>query len=205
MKAHIVFIGVAFFLTITDSRMTFANVPIAPVPRYGKPAYGGSGCPQGVGRIDVSPDGQTLDFELGAISVETGSETTSRVGRKTCNISIPVQVPEGYRIALPVVTVKGANELPVGSYAEVDTETFFSGMRGPRESKRFEGPLRTSYTAMANSVDTTRSWSPCGVDFNLRVNMSVRVGSHTTNRIKASATVDTIDLGMNRLRWIRCE
>ncbi|WP_020559689.1 DUF4360 domain-containing protein [Thiofilum flexile] len=156
----------------------------------GDPSYGGSGCPAGSASASISPDGTALSILFDSFTVEAGGANSS-VGRKSCNLSIPVQVPNGFSVSLIDADYRGFVDAPRGSMARLDTEYFFAGTQGPKFTTTFTGPYSNSYTKSHRLAATSNIWSACGASVNLRVNsgMMVRAGRGA----EALATVDSAD------------
>ena len=129
-----------------------------------------------------------------------------RVARKSCNIAIPVHVPNGFSVSIIDVDYRGYNSLPRGAQSRFKAEYFFAGNRGPRYVKRFRGSLDDDFTLSNKLGVMANVWSRCGADVNLRVNTSMVV---RTNRRRAEAfsTVDSADFSAGlvyHLKWRRC-
>ncbi len=174
--------------------------------RLGDAAYGGTGCPAGSASVTVSPDQQALSILFDSYVTEAGYTTNKQIDRKSCNITIPVQVPQGYSVAVFAVDYRGFNALPNGGRSRFNAEYFWAGSRGPLMSRNFVGPLNSDYTLTNNLIASSLVWAPCGASINLRVNTSMMV---TTNSAydQAMATVDSADVksGMiYHLQWRRC-
>lgn len=172
----------------------------------GEPSYGGSGCPDGTASISLSPDQQSLSILFDEYFVEAGGHTKRRMRRKSCNVSIPVHVPQGYSISLFQVDYRGFNAIPRGGMSRFNVEYFFAGRRGPRMTRTFRGPVDDDYLISNDLIARALVWSKCGADVNLRVNSSMMV---RTNRRKAEAlsTVDSTDIAAGiiyKIQWKRC-
>ena len=161
--------------------------------RLGIPSYGGTGCPGGSASVNLSPDESELTILFDSYVVEAGGTTGKRLDRKSCNISIPVHVPNGYSIAIFQVDYRGFNSVPRGGLAQFDAEYFWAGSRGPRVSRPFYGPMRDNYTLTDTLAATTMVWSRCGDDVLLRANTSMRVQTNSMNQ-EAMSTVDSADI-----------
>jgi hypothetical protein len=143
----------------------------------GKPGYGGSGCPANSVSATLSPDGKALSLLFDEYVVEAGGETGKSFDRKTCNVAIPVHVPQGRSVSVLAIDYRGFNQLP----------------RGAR------------YLISNKLTAESLIWSACGEDINLRTNSSIRV--NTTRGQEAMATVDTQDVKaaiIYRLQWRTC-
>src|SRR4051812_18628969 len=80
----------------------------------GMPAYGGNGCPQGTASAVLSPDRKSLSILFDQFQAEAGRTTGQTVDRKSCNLAIPVHIPQGVSIALFKIDYRGFNSLPAG-------------------------------------------------------------------------------------------
>ena len=125
--------------------------------------------------------------------------------RKSCNIAIPVHVPQGYSISVFQVDYRGFNSLPHGARSTFNVEYFFAGARGPTFTQKFKGPKDEDYLIQNQLTAKTIVWSACGADVNLRTNSSIRV--NTKNNQQALATVDSQDVSaaiVYQLQWKQC-
>jgi len=144
-------------------------------------SYGGSGCPDRSASVSVSPDGQELTIlfdkfaALGNVSAES---------RKSCNLSIPIKVPQGYQISIYDADYRGY--VAPKTTGNLRAEYFFAGTRGPALSRNFNG--ETNYNVRDSLATVANVWSRCGDSVNMRVNASM------TARGAGMATVDSFDL-----------
>lgn len=171
----------------------------------GIPGYGGSGCPSNSVSATLSPDRKALSLLFDEYFVEAGGPTGKSFDRKTCNVAIPVHVPQGRSVSIIAVDYRGYNQLPRGARSTFNVEYFFAGSRGPTYAKTFSGPIGKDYLITNQLVADALVWSPCGADVNLRTNSSIRV--NTVGGQQALATVDTQDVKaaiVYRLQWRTC-
>ena len=184
----------------------FAALPAhADSIKLGTPGYGGTGCPQGTASVNLSPDKKSLSLLFDAYYVEAGGSTNKSFGRKSCNLAIPVHVPQGYSVSVLAIDYRGYNNLPSGAKSTFQVEYFFAGGNGPVFKKDFNGPKNDDYLISNTLGVNAVVWSKCGEDVNLRTNSSIRV---TTKQNKeALATVDTQDIKaaiVYKLSWKKC-
>ena len=158
----------------------------------GIPGYGGSGCPAGSVSTTLSPDGKSLSLIFDQYEVSAGGSTGRSFDRKSCNVAIPVHVPNGYSISVFSVDYRGFNHLARGATSQFNVEYFFAGGRGPAFRRSFWGDLEGDYFINNQLVAESLVWSPCGQSVNLRTNASLRVNT-VANR-EASATIDSQDV-----------
>lgn len=189
---------------IAVSAMAGATAEAASDIQLGMPGYGGTGCPANSASVTLSPDQKELSILFDQYVVEAGNGRT--VDRKSCNIAIPVRVPQGYSISVFKVDYRGFNSLPTGARSTFNVEYFFAGSQGPRQTKSFFGPTADNYELTSNLGVEALVWSPCGAETNLRVNTSMMV---MTNRRQeqALATVDSADISAGivyHIQWRQC-
>lgn len=188
-------------LTASFATMGYAQDGIT----LGDPGYGGTGCPGGSVSATLSPDASSLSLLFDSYQVEAGGTTGKTFDRKSCNIAIPVHVPQGLSISVLAIDYRGYNNFPSGANSQFNVEYFFAGARGPTFAKKFNGPKDEDYLIHNELVAQAVVWSACGADVNLRTNSSIRVA--TTANKQALATVDSEDVSaaiVYQLQWKQC-
>lgn len=191
-------------LTVVSVLSTISLTAEANQIRLGQPAYGGTGCPAGSASVTLSPDQDALSILFDNYVAEAGGGR--RVDRKSCNISVPVQVPSGYSVAVFQVDYRGFNSIPRGAQSRFDAEYFWAGARGPRISRTFVGPVNDVYSVTDGLIATALVWTPCGASVTLRVNTSMMAQSNARSE-QTLATVDSADISSGliyHLQWRRC-
>lgn len=170
----------------------------------GVPSYGGTGCSAGSASVALSPDRKALSMLFDSYVVEAIGR--NRTERKSCNIAVPVHVPQGYSVAVFKVDYRGFNSLPQGAMSMFGVEYFFAGYRGPQMQKNFYGNLMGNYTLSNTLAASAVVWSPCGQQTLLRANTNMMVRSNDRGD-QAMATVDSVDIRSGlvyHLQWRRC-
>ena len=173
--------------------------------QLGVPGYGGNGCPANSASVTLTDDKKSLSIIFDQFVAEAGG-MNKQLDRKTCNIAIPVHVPQGMSVSVIDVDYRGYVSLPSQASARLTAEYFLAGSLGPRFDKTFTGQTDTDYTFKNDIGIQAQIWSPCGADTILRVNAAMLV---RTNRYldEALATVDSADFkaGMRyKLQWRTC-
>jgi GTPase involved in cell partitioning and DNA repair len=199
MKTAIAFAAVAFIAASAGA--SFAQEQIT----LGEPGYGGTGCPGGSVSTTLSPDATSLSLLFDSYTVEAGGDTGKKFDRKSCNVAIPVHVPQGMSVSVLAIDYRGYNNFGAGADSQFNVEYFFAGARGPTFTKTFKGPKDEDYLIHNELTAKTIVWSKCGADVNLRTNSSIRV--NTKNNQQALATVDSEDVSaaiIYQLQWKKC-
>ncbi len=174
--------------------------------QLGVPAYGGTGCPAGTASVSVSPGQDAVSILFDQYVTEAGRTTGRRIDRKSCNITVPVRVPQGYSVAVLQVDYRGYNAIPSGGYSRFDADYFWAGSQGVRSSRTFNGPVNNNFSVTDDLIATTVVWTPCGASVNLRVNSSMMAQSNS-RMDQTLAMVDSADISAGliyHLQWRRC-
>lgn len=176
------FVLVQVFLTTATLIAAFASPAFAaPKVEIVGAGYGGSGCPGGSANVTVSPDGQELTILFDKF-MALGNN--SRESRKSCNLTIPIKVPQGYQISLYDADYRGY--VAPKTIGQLRAEYFFAGGRGPVFSRKFNG--ETQYNVRDSLATVADVWSRCGDSLNMRVNAAMSASG------QGMATVDSFDL-----------
>ena len=144
-------------------------------------SYGGNGCPNQSASVSVSPDGQELSILFDKF-IAQGNVAAER--RKSCNLSIPIKVPQGYQISLYDADYRGY--VAPRTTASLRAEYFFAGNRGPVFSRTIRG--EANYNVRDSLQTVADVWSRCGDNINMRVNAAMTASG------SGMATVDSFDL-----------
>jgi hypothetical protein len=183
---------------------TAANASAGPGITLGMPGYGGTGCPANSASVTLSPDQSSLSILFDQYVVEAGNGR--QFDRKSCNIAIPVRVPQGYSVSVFQVDYRGFNSLPAGARSTFNVDYFFAGGRGVRQSKSFMGPSANLYELTDHLSAEAVVWSACGAETNLRVNTNMFVQTNRRGDL-AMSTVDSADVTAGlvyHISWRRC-
>ena len=126
--------------------------------QLGQPAYGGTGCPAGTASAVLSPDNKSLSILFDQFSAEAGGSTGRSMDRKSCNVSIPVHVPQGLSVSIIKIDYRGFNELPYGASSTFNVEYFLAGSTGPVYNRTFTGPLSEDYLINNELIASAITW-----------------------------------------------
>ncbi|MBL7714935.1 MAG: DUF4360 domain-containing protein, partial [Bdellovibrionales bacterium] len=196
---------IAFGLLSLNQAQAQVIPPLAGL-ELGLPSYGGNGCPAGSAAAVLSPDGKALSLLFDKFDVKSGGTTGLPTDRKSCNVSIPVKVPEGFSVSVIKIDYRGYNQLPPGASSDFSVEYFFAGQSGPKFRKQFVGPLNNDFLYSNQVVAATTSWSACGEDVILRSNMWVS-NMTNSNFEQTQTTMDSADVTAGvifALNWQQC-
>jgi hypothetical protein len=171
----------------------------------GVPGYGGTGCPDGTVSATLSPDAKSLSLLFDQYQVSVGGTTGKSFDRKSCNIAIPVHVPQGLSVSVLKIDFRGFNHLPSSATSQFNVEYFFAGTRGPAFQQIFRGVLDEDYLINNSLRAEAIVWSGCGADVNLRTNSSMRVKTALNKEAMSSIDSEDVNAGIiYQLQWRKC-
>lgn len=162
--------------------------------------YSGSACPSGTVSANLNPNTAQLHIHFRQYKVEAHGRNQRL--RKTCQLNIPIHVPNGVSISLVSADYNGQVSLPEGSQARMMNAYFFSGTRGMRFKTDFQGPHSRRYTLHDPLSSFASVWSPCGQDTVLRITTSTRI---KTRMREASSFADPQQGFLTQLRYRSCQ
>lgn len=172
--------------------------------RLGYPAHGGNGCPQGTASAVLSPDQTSLSILFDQYQVEALGR--NMMAQKSCNIAIPVSIPQGYSVSVFQVDYRGYASIPYGGAGQFNVNYFFADdPRGVRTTKNLSAGSREYLLTDRLGVEAL-VWSACGAQTNLRMNTRMIVRSNSRGD-QALATVDSADINAGivyHLQWRQC-
>ncbi|MCK5917976.1 MAG: DUF4360 domain-containing protein [Cocleimonas sp.] len=169
---------------------TSVAAPSNNIVHFKAPAMGGNGCPSGTTSHVITPDGTTLSILFDSYAAEPGN--------KSCNIAIPVHVPNGFQVSTLKADFRGFVE----GRAELRRSYFFAGQAGPSKRTNLSSGGGREYLERDNLLLISNNWSPCGKDVNMRINSRIR-----TKNSRSLISVDSLDIktGMIfKIQYRRC-
>ena len=167
---------ISVVITVTSPALAGGKVQVA-----GNVSFGGSCCPDSSARVTVSPDGQEIRLSFDKFAADA---TRPAESRKSCNLVIPIKVPQGFQISLAGAEYSGY--VAPNTTGRLRSESFFAGQKGPVFTKNIDGGK--NYTVKDSLASGANVWSACGDSVNMRVNASMIA------RGKGMATIDSMAL-----------
>jgi hypothetical protein len=126
-------------LILLASAALLATSTLADDISLGTPGYGGTGCPEGTVSATLSPDKKSLSLLFDQYQVAVGGTSGKSFDRKSCNIAIPVHVPQGLSVSILQIDFRGFNHLPQQATSQFNVEYFFAGTRRLPDQQRTHG------------------------------------------------------------------
>ena len=197
-------LGLVAFSTHATERIDIDDI------RLGEASMRGSGCPLGSADVVLSPDSQELsilfsDYYVEAEPNDKGRRASS--ARGSCNIAVPISLPQGLSVSLLEIDYRGFINLPKKSSARFRADYFFAGDEGPVMQKEFKGPDFDDFLVDNDLNLAAIVWSECGAEVNLRANTSLSI--RNSNKFEyADAGIDTTDIKAGiiyHLRFRQCD
>jgi hypothetical protein len=169
--------------------------------------YGGTGCVQGSVAGDISTDAKAFTLLFDSYLVEAGPGIPRGNSRKFCQLTVNLQVPQGWSYTIFDVTYAGFANLDAGTSGTERSSYYFEG--NPSGGVTLTSTLRGSYNRDYRIKDTlgisALVWSPCGVNRALNIKSAINVTA--SGNQSALMTIDSIDGELKHiygLSWRRC-
>ena len=164
------------------STLIFAANTQAASVSFDRPAIAGSGCSAHTYSY------QTRRIQNGALLTLSLKSFRANPGNVTCNVALPISVPNGYR----VTEINGVFIGSAKGKAELRRSYFLAGSTGASLVSKWASSTGHVFTQQ----DNQRLKAACGEDVNVRLNSRLRTSSTTS-----SARISKINL---TVRYAKC-
>lgn len=164
--------------------------------------YAGNGCPQNSVDMALSSDGSALSVLFSNFVLQAGGATDKQVEKKSCTVSILVDVPTGFRVTIAQFDYRGFTQLPVGARASLDVRyVFLNRGVGHARQHQFKGPLMQNYAVNDSISRHDRHGTSCQ-DRQATFQISPKLELHSNSQHEAAvATLDSLDSQGYGLRY----
>jgi len=173
--------------------------------------YGGDGCPQGSVAGDLSDDGLAMTLYFDAYSVEVLGGSRRPFAKKTCGLSIPLNIPSGWQFSIVDITYRGLVFLEEDVKAFLTSKYYFMGQPyGPVRETEWVGEVDEDFTVVDSlGVESlnTQWWSPCNVQRNLSLDTTIKANNLRNRDGYGSIANESTNLNIThiyQLQWRRC-
>ena len=167
----------------------------------------GSGCPAGSATVTAASDNTsfTVGYTDYVASVGAGAKPTDF--RKNCQLSLRINIPQGFTYAIARAEYRGHARLARGVSAQQNAYYYFMGTAPTVETnEEFTGPFSGVWSTTDRTDVATLVYAPCGAQVNLNVNTELRVDAGDTDAA-SYVSMDTSRGGVRtvyHLGWKRC-
>ncbi|NRA62860.1 MAG: DUF4360 domain-containing protein [Pseudobacteriovorax sp.] len=192
------------------SSSLFASVPSSEISIVDI-NHNGSGCPLGTVAENVSDDKQAFTVTFSDYIAEAGPGLTPRDGRKNCQLTLTLNVPQGWQFSIASFDYRGFAFLDRGVKADYRTSYYFQGDRATETVTRTAwGYYDDNFQFREELGLASAVWSPCGAERALNINTAISVRNTNKRRNPDAEGVigtDSIDGQIQQIwgiSWRRC-
>lgn len=169
----------------------------------------GSGCKPGTAAVAVAPDNSAFTVTYSEYMAQAGGSAPATEGRKNCQLSLVVHVPQGYTYAVAKVDYRGFGSLQPGAVGTQKASYYFQGMsQTAQRTHRFAGALEDNWQVTDTTGVEALAFAPCGELRNFNINTELRAEVGTSDPARASyMSVDSTDGAIGSVyhfSWKRC-
>ncbi len=182
-----------------------------PAPVLGMPQYFGNGCPQGSVSAALSPDNSTISVLFDKFILDVQALKRMYMPSQ-CQLSIPLQIPAGLKVALMQLDYRGFISVPENSNVSFLSLAQFADNKGRMSFAQtilevipFMGPFDGEIGIQGKAKQ--KIYTDCGGSFKLVSTLTIRAQSNAKGE-QIFASIDSLDVSSKpvtyRLAWSRC-
>jgi hypothetical protein len=170
----------------------------------------GSGCPAGSATVTPAADNTSFTVAYSDYVASAGHGARPTDFRKNCQLSLRINVPQGFTYAIARADYRGHARLAAGVTARQNAFYYFMGTAPTAEvSETFAGPFNGVWSTTDSAQVAALVWAPCGATVNLNVNTDLRVDASGSDDNWAGSyiSMDTTRGAVRtiyHLDWRRC-
>jgi hypothetical protein len=171
----------------------------------------GSGCPAGTAAVAASPDNTAFTVTYSDYLAQVGVGAAPIDFRKNCQLSLRINVPQGFTYAIAQADYRGFASIERGARATQRAGYYFMGQATTTTvTHAIPGPLSDDWQTTDRTEVAALVWAPCGEVRNLNVNTELRVYAGTSNPRTTTSflTMDSTDGSVSTLyhfAWKHCD
>lgn len=195
-----------------------------------KPTYAGTGCPAGSAGVAMTTDNRAVSIVFNQFTTEAGVDANKKTTEKNCRLMIPIEAPQGFRMAVAQMDYRGFKSLPAKARGKLVAVHHIRHqllkLVGPKVKsvQVFDGP-NTEDFFMSATLETkplvnlkgppildpvlNPILNTCGGVYNLEIDASLAVMTNPSGD-QAMITLDSIDGQLQdgsvayHLQWEQC-
>lgn len=203
----------AALVTLSPSAGASASAPSAKAPSdqvtVDVASVNGSGCRPGSAAVAVAPDNTAFTVTYSEYLAQAGGGAPAVEGRKNCQLSLIVHVPQGYTYAVARVDYRGFGSLQEGAIGTQKASYYFQGMsQTAQRTHKFNGALEDNWQATDTTGVEALVFAPCGEQRNFNINTELRAEVGTSDPSQTSfMALDSTDGSVNSVyhfSWKQC-
>jgi hypothetical protein len=172
----------------------------------------GGGCAPGSVEKNVSADKLSFSLSFRDYIAEAGPNLNLGEGRKSCQLTITLRVPAGWRFAVAAFDYRGYMALDTGISAEHKTSYYFQANDKQGEFTNTKiGPEQNDFHFAQQVKLNDKIWSPCETKRALNIKSAIRVWNIDRTKFPNAAGVMGTDSILGefhdqhwKLSWGRC-
>ncbi|KAF9265724.1 hypothetical protein L218DRAFT_114594 [Marasmius fiardii PR-910] len=169
----------------------------------------GSGCPPGSAFYILNNEHTAVTITFSEFEASAGPGIPLATGRKNCQVSLNVHVPQGFSFAIVDVDYRGFYQLDPKVKGLHDSVYYFQGQIVQSEAtSTLTGPIDGANYVFRDEFNLTPTiYSPCGEDTVLNINSQVRVDNTADKTASGYIVNDSIDASITQtfnFQWLTC-
>ncbi|KAL2069433.1 hypothetical protein VTL71DRAFT_14112 [Oculimacula yallundae] len=171
----------------------------------------GNGCSQGTVGLTLSSDRTVLTFGFDGYTAHIGPSTSIKDRSKSCELNVNLTYPTEFQYSVTKTTYHGYAVLDRGLIGVMQAVySFSSPLENATTIAKVPGSVIDVFTINVYVAETTRIWSPCGVNIPLlmRTRISLTSSISGTGTYVFPGTMEDDSPGVHTwqtgISWRRC-
>lgn len=170
----------------------------------------GSGCPAGTAAVAVSEDNKAFTVTYSDFLAQVGVGAKPTDFRKNCQLSLRVNVPQGFTYGIMQADYRGFAHLQAGATGMERANYYFQGMSPTAyKSHSYTGLMSDDWQATDTTEIAAIVFAPCGEKRNFNINTELRVNAGTSDPRTTTSfmSMDSTDGGIDttyHFAWLQC-
>jgi hypothetical protein len=164
----------------------------------------GTGCGAGTSFIDVRPDNTGFTVHYADFRVFLNGGSTPLDARKSCQLSLSLQLPQGFTYAIAGVGSRGDADIARGAQGVQRSTFYYAGSPSvPSTTHNFSGPYSDYWETVDEIPLGQLVWVPCNMRRLLNASTELRVVKGTSDP-NVTPTFLTQESTEYSIAWRRC-
>jgi hypothetical protein len=153
-------------------------------------AANGSGCPAGTTTVSAAADNTSFTVAYTDYLVQVGGGASPVDFRKNCQLSVQVNIPQGFTYAIARADYRGYASLAAGATGLQQAAYYF---QGESQTAYKVHPLTGPFTGNWQTTDVTDVaalvYAPCGAQRIVNINTELRVSAGTSDTSRTTSYI----------------
>jgi hypothetical protein len=193
----------------SEGSVTIGSIQTVDVPPEGSVSIetvnaGGSGCPAGTVRANISSDRTQAELFFDKFITQLSPATVTPLSPSTtdCTVSYNINYPSGWSVSLEKIQLRGSVNTNYGATGTLSSDFYIPGLDVDTVVEK-DFPANQQGFYLVEQKAPVLAYTQCGAVFPLDVTTELSLNGRTSD-ITGDNTIKVVDIPRLRLAWRRC-